>query len=67
MKPVTILAIAGSLREASLNRRLVDAAVDLAPDSVRVIPYDLSNIPLYNGDLETAGDPEPVLAARLRS
>lgn len=62
MKPaITILAIAGSLREGSLNRRLVEASVDVAPESVRVIPFDLSGIPLYNGDLEAAGDPEPVL------
>ena len=58
--PLTFLGIAGSLRRASYNKGLIRAAVDLAPAGVRVIPYDLAEIPLYNADVEAEGDPEPV-------
>jgi chromate reductase len=57
---LTILGIAGSLRRASFNRGLIRAAVTLAPRSMTVVPYDLGDIPLYNGDIEALGDPEPV-------
>ena len=57
---LTILGIAGSLRRASYNRGLIRAAVALAPAHIRVLPYELDDIPLYNGDVEAVGDPEPV-------
>jgi chromate reductase len=59
-----IVGIAGSLRRASFNRRLLQAAVDLAPAPVHISVFDLSDIPLYNADVEAAGDPPPV--ARLK-
>ena len=63
--PVTrILAISGSLRERSYNRALLRAARDLAPAGVEIEEYDLSPIPFYDGDVEAAGDPEPVVALR---
>jgi chromate reductase, NAD(P)H dehydrogenase (quinone) len=55
-----ILGIAGSLRRGSFNRGLIRAAVTLAPPHMTVVPYDLGDIPLYNGDVEAMGDPEPV-------
>jgi len=55
-----ILGIAGSLRRGSFNRGLIRAAVTLAPPHMTVVPYDLGDIPLYNGDVEALGDPEPV-------
>ncbi len=55
-----ILGIAGSLRRASFNRGLIRAAVTLAPPHMTVVPYELGDIPLYNGDIEALGDPEPV-------
>jgi chromate reductase, NAD(P)H dehydrogenase (quinone) len=58
--PVTFLGIAGSLRRMSFNRGLIRAAVDLAPAGITVEPYDFSDVPLYNGDVEAEGDPEPV-------
>lgn len=61
-KPLTFLGIAGSLRRGSYNRGLIRAAVELAPAGARVVPYDLIDLPLYNGDLEAEGDPEPVAA-----
>jgi chromate reductase len=57
---VTILGIAGSLRRASYNRGLLRAAVELAPADARIEVFDLADVPLYNGDVEAQGDPEPV-------
>lgn len=62
---LTILGIAGSLRRGSYNRGLIRAAVELAPPRMTVLPYDLGDIPLYNGDVEAVGDPGPV--ARFRA
>jgi len=59
---LTFLGIAGSLRRGSYNRGLIRAAVELAPAGARVLPYDLIDLPLYNGDVEAEGDPEPVAA-----
>src|SRR5690349_5440837 len=55
-----VLGIAGSLRRASYNRGLIRAAVEVAPPGVRVETHELSEIPLFNADVEALGDPEPV-------
>lgn len=56
-----IAGIAGSLREGSLNRGLLRAAVELAPAGMEIIVYTrLGDIPPYNDDVFTKGDPEPV-------
>jgi chromate reductase len=56
-----IAGIAGSLREGSLNKGLLRAAVELAPAGMEVIVYTrLGDIPPYNDDVFTKGDPEPV-------
>jgi chromate reductase len=60
-RPLTFLGIAGSLRRGSFNRGLIRAAMELAPDGITVKPYVLDDVPLYNGDLEADGDPEPVV------
>ena len=59
-----ILGISGSLRERSYNTALLRAAAELAPSDVEVEIFDLSRIPLYNDDVESAGDPEPVAELR---
>ena len=59
-----ILGISGSLREASYNRALLRAAAELAPPGVEIEEFDLSQIPLYDADLEATGDPEPVAQLR---
>ena len=56
-----ILGIAGSLREGSYNRALLRAARELAPPGVELVEHDLRGLPLYDGDVEAAGDPEPVV------
>lgn len=62
MGELRIVGIAGSLRAASLNRALLHAAGDLAPDGMAIEIFDLAEIPLYNGDVEAAGDPQGVAA-----
>jgi chromate reductase len=59
---VKILGIAGSLREASYNRALLRAARELLPEGVELVEHDISGLPFYDGDVEAAGDPEPVAA-----
>lgn len=59
-----ILGIAGSLRAGSLNRALLRAAVDLAPEGMAIALFDLAGVPLYNGDVEAAGDPPGVAALK---
>jgi chromate reductase, NAD(P)H dehydrogenase (quinone) len=59
-----ILAISGSLRERSYNRALLRAARELAPAGIEIEEYDISPLPFYDGDVEAAGDPEPVSALR---
>jgi chromate reductase len=60
--PLTFLGIAGSLRRGSYNRGLIRAAIELAPAGTTVIPYDLMDLPMYDGDVEAEGDPEAVAA-----
>jgi chromate reductase, NAD(P)H dehydrogenase (quinone) len=56
MTPVRVLGIAGSLRQGSYNR---------APSNgIELTEHDLSPIPFYDGDVEAAGDPEPVATLR---
>jgi chromate reductase len=56
-----IVAFAGSLRRASYNRGLVRAAAEVAPAGVTVRILDLAEIPLYNQDVEEAGEPLSVV------
>jgi chromate reductase len=62
VEPLRILGIAGSLRAGSLNRALLRAAVELAPRELEIETFDLDAVPLYNGDVEAAGDPPGVAA-----
>ena len=58
--PIRVLGIAGSLRKASFNRGLLRAATELLPDGMSLEAYEIAALPLYNGDLEATGLPEPV-------
>jgi chromate reductase len=60
MAPINVLGFAGSLRQASYNRALLRAAIELAPEGMAITTFDLAEIPLYNGDVEAAGDPAGV-------
>ena len=59
-----ILGVSGSLRRASLNTALLRAAIELAPDGVRIESFDIRPIPLFDGDVEAQGLPAPVQAFR---
>jgi chromate reductase len=59
--PLTILGIAGSLRQASYNRGALRAAIALAPAGVTIRELSIGDLPLYNQDLET--DPPAVVRA----
>jgi chromate reductase, NAD(P)H dehydrogenase (quinone) len=61
-RPITVLGFAGSLRKGSFNRGLLRAAVEAAPAGMRIETFDLAAVPLYNYDVEAAGDPEGVAA-----
>jgi chromate reductase len=60
-----IAGIAGSLRAGSLNRALLRAAQELAPDGMEIAIFDLADVPLYNADVEAVGDPEAVARLKL--
>jgi chromate reductase len=58
-----VLGVAGSLRAGSLNRSLLRAAVELAPEAMEIRTFEgLGEIPPYNADVEASGDPAPVAA-----
>lgn len=64
--PIAILAISGSLRRASVNTALLQAAALLAPQTVAIELYDgIGSLPHFNPDLEDA-PPEPVTRLRRR-
>lgn len=46
------VALVGSLRRASLNRAVFDAALPLLPASASMTEFDLRPIPFYDGDVE---------------
>ena len=58
--PVRVLGFAGSLRKGSFNRGLLRAAAEMLPAQMALEVYDLSAIPLYDGDVEAVGIPEVV-------
>src|SRR5690349_8347531 len=53
MTPINVLAVAGSLRRGSWNRRLLEAAQELARAGVRIEIADLADVPLYDGARDT--------------
>ncbi len=60
LTPLHVVGIAGSLRRASYNRALLRAAVELAPDTLRLTVVDLAPLPLYNQDEDGEAPPETV-------
>jgi chromate reductase len=65
---VKVLAVSGSLRADSYNTRLLEEAVDAAPEGVEVElldPAAIADLPHYDQDLDTSGD-VPLSVDRLR-
>lgn len=55
----TVAIIVGSLRKASINKKLARALEKTGNDNLRFVIIPLDDVPLYNQDLET-NLPEPV-------
>jgi len=51
---LNVLALPGSLREASLMRHLLRALQPIAPEGMEISIFELHDIPLYNQDVEDA-------------
>src|SRR4051812_10703083 len=47
-----VAVMVGSLRKASLNRMMADAAIELAPAKLKLSIVEIGSLPLYNEDLE---------------
>ena len=63
MADLDVLGIAGSLRRDSHNRALLRLAAGIAPPGMAVRPWEgLGGLPFYDGDVEAAGMPAPVVA-----
>lgn len=59
---IKIIAVPGSLRKKSFNRMLVNSLSLFKPENIEIEIADLSDIPMYNGDVEDAGIPASVAA-----
>ena len=60
-----LIGISGSLRRASFNTALLNAAIELAPAGCELVAGSIHGIPLYDGDLEAAeGIPAAVAALK---
>jgi chromate reductase, NAD(P)H dehydrogenase (quinone) len=55
-----VLALCGSLRRNSLNRRLLAAGTQLAPPDLRITLHPIGSIPPYDADVESRALPPPV-------
>jgi chromate reductase len=53
-KKLSILGIAGSLRNGSYNKMLLNAAAGLLPEGAVLEKFDLEGIPVFNADLENS-------------
>jgi chromate reductase len=63
MNHYRIAVIVGSLRKESLNRRLADAVIRLAPPELSFTHVQIGDLPLYNQDDESS-PAEPVRRLR---
>lgn len=65
--PFRVLAVPGSLRSGSLNRRLLETVAERAPGDVEVVLYDgLGDLPHFDADLDTRPGPAAVEDLRAR-
>ena len=67
-KPMRLLAISGSLRQASTNTAALEALAKLAPEGVKVLVYrDLAKLPPFNPDDDVDDRPKPEPVETLRA
>lgn len=60
MNVVRLIGIIGSLRSGSVNASAARASVALVGEGVSLELHDVGALPLFHGDEEEAGPPEPV-------
>jgi chromate reductase len=61
---VRLIAIPGSLRRASINRKLLHVMSGLVPAGMTLEVHDLLDVPPFNEDVEAEGIPPAVQALR---
>ena len=61
---VNLVGIVGSLRAESFNRAVFVAAQTLVGPGVKLCEARLRDVPLYDGDVEAAGDPAAVITLK---
>lgn len=52
-----IAVIVGSLRKASLSRKVAEALIELAPPGLKLNIVEIGDLPFYNEDVEADGPP----------
>jgi chromate reductase, NAD(P)H dehydrogenase (quinone) len=60
-----VIGVAGSLRAGSYNRALLRAALEMAPDALRIEVADLIDLPMFNADVDARGTPAAVTELRI--
>ncbi len=60
MADLKVRGICGSLRQGSLNRAVLNAAIELAPAGMKIEPLEWADLPVYNADDD--GDKTPASA-----
>ena len=51
-KTRNVAVIVGSLRKESINRKVANALVELAPSGLKLSIVEIGQLPLYNQDLD---------------
>lgn len=59
MEKIKVLGIVGSLRKNSYNKALMRAAVEEAPEFIKIEVFDIAGVPVFNQDLEY--QPPPIV------
>ncbi|MBV9220519.1 MAG: NAD(P)H-dependent oxidoreductase, partial [Methylobacteriaceae bacterium] len=59
-----LIGLSGSLRQGSFNSALLRAAAGVLPEDTELALATIRGIPLYDGDVEAKGIPEPVKALK---
>ena len=52
-----VAVVVGSLRKASINRKVALALADLAPSNLKLSIVEIGDLPLYNEDIDGAAPP----------
>ena len=50
--PRNVAVLVGSLRKDSLNRKMANALIPMAPESLKLTIHEIGQLPLYNADSE---------------